>query len=66
MIGHDLKYVDSAVKEMTYFFETRYKNLEPKEDEKKSSTSLKKKTKGKRFNKKRKRDDSDPSILESR
>ena len=35
-------YVDSTVKEMTDFFETRVENLEPKEENEKSSTAAKK------------------------
>ena len=62
MIEQDLNYADSAIKEMTDFFETRVKNLEPKEDKKKSSAAAKK---TKRSNKKRKREDSDSSVIKS-
>ena len=42
MIGQDFNYEDSSIKDMTNFFETRVKRLEPKED-KKSLTNSKKK-----------------------
>ena len=42
MIEQGLNYADYTIKEMTYFFETRVENLEPKEEKKKSSTGTKK------------------------
>ena len=36
MIEKGFNYADSTIKEMTYFFETRVENLEPKEKKKKS------------------------------
>ena len=32
MIAQGCNYADSAVKEMTHFFETRVENLEPRDD----------------------------------
>ena len=53
MAKHGFNYVDSTVKEMTDFFETRVENLEIKEEAKKSSETIKKK-KGQEKRKKRK------------
>ena len=53
-------YVDSIVKEMTDFFETRLENLEPKE-----SSVATRKSKDKKSTKKRKQADSNSSIVES-
>ena len=41
-IEQGFKYADSAVKEMTDFFENRIENLEPKVDKKISSVAAKK------------------------
>ena len=41
MNEQSFNYADSAIKEMTDFFETRVENLEPKEEKKKYSTVLK-------------------------
>ena len=62
MIEQDFNYVDSTIKEMTVFFETRVENLEPKEEKKVSSTAAKKSLKK---IKKRKMEDSDSSVVES-
>ena len=48
-----LNYADSTVKEMTDYFQTRVESLEPKEDERKSSTAAKK-PKDKKSTKKKK------------
>ena len=64
MIEQGLNYEDSTVKEMTDIFETRLKNLEPKENEKKSSTAAKK-SKDQISTKKQKRYDSNSRIVES-
>ena len=42
MIEQGFNYVDFAVKKMTDFFKTRVKNLEPKEEKKKSSAAAEK------------------------
>ena len=52
----------TGVSIMTDFFETRVENLEPREDRKKSSVASKK---TKRSIKKRKREYSDSSVVES-
>ena len=62
MIEQGFNYVDSTIKEMTDFFETRVQNLKPKEDKKKSSAAAKK---FKESHKKRKREDSDSKVVES-
>ena len=62
MIEQGFHYTDSTIKKMTDFFETKVKNLVPKE-EKKSSAAAKKSHK--KSTKKRKREDSDSSIVES-
>ena len=62
MIEQCFNYVDSTIKEMTDFFETRVENLEPKEEKKRSSAAAEK---SKTSRKKRKRDDSDSSVVES-
>ena len=64
MIEHGFNYTDSTLKEMTDFFETRVKNLKPKEDEKKSSAVSKKKKDNKSI-KKQKRVDSTASVVET-
>ena len=63
-IEQDFNYVDSTIKEMTDFFETRVINLEAKEDKKKSSTDSEKRKDKKAF-KKRKRRDMNSSVVES-
>ena len=55
-------YANSTVKEMTDFFETREENLEPKEEKKKFSAAAKKSLEK---IKKRKREDSDSSVVKS-
>ena len=62
MIEQGCNYVDSTMKEMSVFFETRIENVEPKDDRKKSSTAAKK---SKKSHKKRKREDSEPNVVES-
>ena len=62
MIEQDINYADSAVNEMTFFFETRVENLEPKE-EKKKSTAAAKKSKDKKSTKKRKWEASDSNVV---
>ena len=42
MIEQSFNYVDSTIKEMTEFFETRVENLEPRKDRKKYSVASKK------------------------
>ena len=42
MIGQGFNYVDSIIKEMNDFFETRAENLGPKEDKKKPPAAAKK------------------------
>ena len=42
MIEQGFNYVDSTIKEMTDFFETREKSLEPIEERKKASAAAKK------------------------
>ena len=64
MIEQGFNYADSAVNEMTDFFETRVENLEPKEKKKKLSGAAKK-SKDKKSTKKRKREDSNSSVIES-
>ena len=59
MIELNFNLMSSTVKEITDFFETIVKNLEPKEEKKKYSASSKKKAKGKRSSKKRIQDDFD-------
>ena len=41
-LNNDFNYTDANVKEMTDFFETRVENLEPKENNRKSSAAAKK------------------------
>ena len=60
MFEEGFNYKDSTSKEMTNFFETRLKNLEPEKDMKKSPVFSKKKVKDKKF-KKRKKNDSNSS-----
>ena len=62
MIEHVFNYADSTIKEMTDFFETKVKNLEPKEDKKKSSAAAKK---TKKSHKKRKKEYFDSSVVET-
>ena len=62
IIKQGFNYADSTIKEMIDFFETRVENLEPKEDRKMSSSASKKPRKAL---KKRKREDSDSSVIES-
>ena len=57
MIEQGFNYADSTIKETTQFFETRVKNLEPKEEKKKSFT-VTKKSKERKSIKKRKQEDS--------
>ena len=64
MIEQGFNYVDSTVKKMSDFFETRVVNLEPKGGKKKSSADTKK-FKDKKSTKKRKREDSNSSVVES-
>ena len=63
MIEQGFNYADSTIKEITDFFGTRVDNLDPKEDNKNSSVATKK---IKKSYKKRKREDSDYSVVESR
>ena len=51
MMEQGFNYADSAIKEMSDFFETRVENLEPKEEKKSSSAAAKK---SKKSNKKEK------------
>ena len=60
MIEQGFNYADSTIKEMTDLFETRVENLEPKEDKNKFSAATKKSLKN---TKKRKREDSDSSVV---
>ena len=53
MSEQGFNYVDSIIKEMTDFYENRVENLEPKEDQNKSSKAPKKQEK--KFSKKKKR-----------
>ena len=62
MIEQGFNYTDSTIKEITDFFEPRVENLEPKEENKKSSADAKKFLKKV---KKRKREDSNSSVVES-
>ena len=62
MIEQAFNYADSTFKEMSEFFESRVKNLEPKEDKKKSSATSRKTLEK---IKKRHREDSDSSVVES-
>ena len=62
MIEQGFNYVDSTIKDVTDFFETRVENLDPKKDKKKNSTSAKNSMKS---TKKREREDSDSSVIES-
>ena len=62
MIEQGFNYADSTIKEMTDFFETRVENMEPKEHRKLSSAASKKPRKAL---KKRKREYSDSSVVES-
>ena len=62
MIEQGFNYADSTIKEMTDFIETRVENLEPKEDMKKFSVASKK---AKKTLKKRIREASDSSVVES-
>ena len=62
MIEQSFNYVNSTIKELTDFFESRVENLGPKEDNKKSSSASKKLRKAL---KKRKRETSDYSVVES-
>ena len=64
MIEHGINGIDSTVKEMADFFKTRVENLEPRINEKLSSTASKKK-KEKKTNKNRKQDDYDSSVIDS-
>ena len=64
MIGQGFNFVYSTFKEMTGFFEIRVENLEPKEEKRKSSM-FSKKSKDKKSIKKRKRVDSNSSVVES-
>ena len=63
MIEQGFNYLDYTIKEMTDFFETRAKNLEPKKEKKKSFAAAK------QFNKKNwkkmKLEDSNSSVVES-
>ena len=61
MIEQGFNYADSTIKEMTNFYETRVAKLEPKEDRRKSSATSKKTNKA---HTKRKREDSDSSVVE--
>ena len=45
MIEQGFNYIDSTVKEMPDFFETRVENMEPEEKKKKSSAAAKKSNK---------------------
>ena len=45
MIEQGFNYVDSTVKEMTNFFETRVENFETNKEKKKSSAAAKKRNK---------------------
>ena len=62
MIEWGFNYADFTVNEMSDFFETRVENLKPKEEKKKSSAVAKKSFKKV---KKRIREDSNSSVLES-
>ena len=62
MIEEGFNYADSTVKEMTEFFETRVKYLEPKEKKKKSST-LTKKVKDNKPTKKGKQEDFNSCVV---
>ena len=64
MIEEGFNYLDSTVKEMTDFIKTRVDNQGRQEEKKKSSMDLKKKNYEK-STKKRKRADSDSSVVES-
>ena len=64
MIEHGFNNVDSTLKEMTDFIETRVENLEPKEEKKKSSAATKK-SKNKKSTKNRKRVESYYRVVES-
>ena len=63
MIEQGFNYADSTIKEMSDFFKTRVENFELKEDKNKSSAAFKKFRK--KYHKKRKREDSDSSVIES-
>ena len=65
MIEQGFCYADSTIKETTDFFKTRVENLELKE-EMKNSSAVAKKSNNIKSTKKRKREDSDLSIVESR
>ena len=62
MIEQSFNYADSAIKEMTDFFDTKVENLEPKEKEKSSAAAKKS---NKKSAKKCKQEESDSSVLES-
>ena len=63
MIEQGFIYADSTIKEKSDLFDTRVKNMEPKEDKKKSSAAAKK---VKNSTNKRKRKDSNSSVVEFR
>ena len=64
IIKQVFNYADSTIKEMRDFFETRIENLEPTED-KKNASMASKTNKDRKSSKKRKRNDSYLSAIES-
>ena len=64
MIEQDFNYPNYTIKEMTDLFEIKVENLEARKDKKKSSTVSKEK-KDRISTKKRKRADSNSSVVES-